>query len=75
MNYTMRYSIRDVAWLTIVVAVACGWYANRREWEMRNRQLLLHDIDAWGRVINAEEELEDYEWRFSLARKEMSGEG
>jgi hypothetical protein len=27
-----RFTIRDVLWLTVVVAMGVGWYANRRSW-------------------------------------------
>jgi hypothetical protein len=30
-----RYSIRDVLWLTVLVAVAVGWWIDRRHWAVR----------------------------------------
>jgi hypothetical protein len=27
-----RFTIRDVLWLTVVVAVSVGWWVNRRSW-------------------------------------------
>lgn len=27
---TMKFTLRDVFWLTALAAVACGWYADRR---------------------------------------------
>jgi hypothetical protein len=28
-GFFMRFTIRDLLWLTVVVAMGCGWYADR----------------------------------------------
>ena len=35
----MRFSLRDLFWLTVVVAMAAGWWADRREQARRYENL------------------------------------
>jgi hypothetical protein len=35
-----RFTIRDVLWLTVVVALAVGWFVNRNQFLLNRKQLL-----------------------------------
>jgi hypothetical protein len=37
----MKFSIRDVLWLTVVVALAVSWWVSYARWSRTNRQLEL----------------------------------
>src|SRR5204863_10172488 len=37
-----RFTIRDLLWLMVVVAIASGWYAQSLRWKVVREQLLSH---------------------------------
>jgi hypothetical protein len=42
----LRFSIRDLLWLMLVVAVALGWFV--REWQLREKaDLAINDARFW----------------------------
>ena len=46
-----RFTIRDVLWLMVVVAVACGWFVKRRHEAARRQRLQAEMFEArhhWG---------------------------
>ena len=46
-----RFTIRDVLWLMVVVAAACGWFVNRRHEAARRQHLQAEMFEArhhWG---------------------------
>ena len=62
----MKFTIRDVLWLTLVVAVLCGWYltyadwsrlaqAERRRIEAQQRDALLQLSLGWKDRLAAEQ--------------------
>ncbi len=51
----LRFSVRDLLWLTLVVAMGLGWLM--REWQLRELQIKL--MVAQGRVRMLEEAMSD----------------
>jgi hypothetical protein len=64
----MKLFIRDILWLTAVIAIGCGWYADTCEYANRTRQLERWGVDAWTRVIK-KNDLEDCRFRLSVLEK------
>jgi hypothetical protein len=42
----MRYTIRDLLWLTVVVALVVGWWADRRG-SLVERSRLVKEANKW----------------------------
>ena len=42
----MRFIIRDLVWLTVVVALALGWWLNHRAW-LQKYSATAHDSEIW----------------------------
>lgn len=45
----MRFTIRDLLWLTLVVGLALGWWAERRNTHRR-----IEVIRAWAGIVGAD---------------------
>jgi hypothetical protein len=56
-EYFMRFSIRDLLWLTVVVALACCWFMNDRSWRRyRDYRVAFAEKEAM-RLLRANGEL------------------
>jgi hypothetical protein len=42
----LRFSVRDLLWLTLVVAMGLGWFAHQRQLRIRERQLRI-EVLTW----------------------------
>lgn len=67
----MKYSIRDLIWLTVVVALVLGWWVDRSRLANHFRQtsedakVKSRNADAWeARATVLRKELEDRGWKF-----------
>ncbi|MCI0358682.1 MAG: hypothetical protein L0211_09385 [Planctomycetaceae bacterium] len=51
----MRFSIRDLVWLTVLVAMGLGWWLHAQRWAVEKRQLqrdLLYQADFVDQFIS-----------------------
>jgi hypothetical protein len=55
----LRFTIRDVQWLTVVVAMGCGWYLNDRSWRVYERAANQERYDHVNRLDNRNGDLRD----------------
>jgi hypothetical protein len=65
-----RFTIRDVLWLTIVVALGVGWWLDQRQLRIQNRQYLEDQV-------RAKEQMQQLEIRIDLlaeARRRLNEE-
>jgi hypothetical protein len=62
-NAMFRFTIRDVLWLTVVVALVCGWLSDRARFQLR-----LAEADArihqWAASIEGEKARLEAERRY-----------
>jgi hypothetical protein len=65
-----RFTIRDVLWLTVVVALGVGWWLDQRQLRIQNRQYLEDQV-------RAKEQMQQLEIRIDLlaeARRRLNEE-
>ena len=70
----LRFSIRDLLWLTLVVALAAGWWVDRATiWRQRARQLVIAKELALEhlREVRANETGTHSEWAPEAAAREQ----
>src|SRR5262252_4317257 len=75
MRRFFRFSIRDLLWLTLAVAMALGWWL--REGQFNSK---LQQANKWRGVVGAMEYvMREHGWQaeidFDLSRLEMTNEG
>jgi high-affinity Fe2+/Pb2+ permease len=56
-----RFTIRDVLWLMVVVAMGCGWWFEDREWRQVNRGLMQSNSSLHEAAKGLEERLVEKE--------------
>jgi hypothetical protein len=49
-DYAMRFKIRDLLWLTIVIAVCSAWYGEYRVYD-HNYRVIRINLAVWSRLV------------------------
>ena len=62
----MRFTIRDLLWLTVVVALGLGWWLNHRAW-VQKYSATAHDSEIW------QARTEDLQTRVDILVERLNG--
>ena len=62
----MRFTIRDLLWLTVVVALGLGWWLHHRSWVQRH-SATAHDNEIW------QARTEELQTRVDILAERLSG--